>query len=104
VRAPTHQRHACGAQVNGGALLVPAGVYRLTRRFTIKQAVLLKGAGRDATKLYFPHSLSELYGNRYAEVCALRLEALHEGHRGPLHSLGSAARWCCSRQCGQARG
>jgi hypothetical protein len=55
-------------QVKAGAIFIPAGTFKLTRRFNIRKAVLLKGEGRDATTLLFPQSLTELYGNIWSEV------------------------------------
>ena len=47
----------------GGALEIPPGRYRITRQLDLGAGdVVLRGAGREATVLYFPLSLYEAYG------------------------------------------
>ena len=53
--------------VDNGALFIPAGVYRITRVLNTRKAVVLRGAGRDATTLYLPYSLTDVYGNTYSK-------------------------------------
>jgi hypothetical protein len=48
----------------GSAVFFPAGKYVITKRIDIRKQVVLRGAGRDATTLYFPYSLADVYGNR----------------------------------------
>ena len=53
------------AAVNSGAIYIPEGRYRITRVVQIsKSNVVLRGAGRDATVLYFPKPLSDILGGR----------------------------------------
>lgn len=56
-------------QVDNGALLVPSGVYRITRALDTRKAIVLRGAGKDNTTLYMPMSLTDVYGNTWSEVC-----------------------------------
>jgi hypothetical protein len=42
-------------------------VYRLSGIIDINTSVLLRGAGKDATTLYFNCSLTDLKGNTYSE-------------------------------------
>jgi hypothetical protein len=49
--------------VERGAVLVPAGRYRITRPLLIgKSHVVLRGEGRDSTTLFFPLTLHEVLG------------------------------------------
>jgi len=51
------------AASNGGVIQVPAGRFVLTQRLEIRKPnLVLRGAGRERTTLYFPKSLGELYG------------------------------------------
>ncbi len=51
------------AATSAGAIQVPAGRFVLTQRLEIRKAgLVLRGAGRERTTLYFPRSLGELYG------------------------------------------
>ena len=51
------------AKVNAGAILIPAGRYKITRVIQIKKNnIVLRGAGQGRTTLVFPKSLSEIYG------------------------------------------
>ena len=46
-----------------GALLIPAGRYKITAMLKIsRRGVVLRGAGTDKTTLFFPHSLTEAVG------------------------------------------
>ncbi len=45
--------------------LLLAGKYVITRQINIRNPVVLRGAGRDSTTLYFPKSLSEARGNSW---------------------------------------
>jgi hypothetical protein len=55
-------------QVNNGAILVPAGVYRITKTLDTRKNIVLRGAGKTLTMLYFPLSLTQVYGNTWSEV------------------------------------
>lgn len=55
---------AIDAARQGSAVFFPAGKYVITKRIDIRKQVVLRGAGRDATTLYFPHSLADVYGSR----------------------------------------
>lgn len=51
------------ASVKSGAILIPAGRYKITRVIQIKTSnIVLRGAGQERTTLVFPKSLSEIYG------------------------------------------
>jgi len=51
------------AAVESGAVFVPAGRYRITKVLRLeKSGVVLRGAGRDQTVLYFPEPLFEIEG------------------------------------------
>jgi hypothetical protein len=51
-----------------GALIIPAGRYIITRALeTWTGSLVLWGAGRDSTTLFFPKSLTEIYGNKFQE-------------------------------------
>jgi hypothetical protein len=50
------------AAAQNGAVYIPAGRYRLRRQLKIAKSVVLRGAGRDQTTLYFPESLSATVG------------------------------------------
>ena len=51
------------AAVERGAILVPAGRYRLTTVLRLERSgVVLRGAGRDRTVLFFPQPLYEIVG------------------------------------------
>lgn len=58
----------CHLQVLNGALLIPAGVYRITKTLDTRKSIVLRGAGKGLTTLYFPFSLTEVYGNTWSEV------------------------------------
>lgn len=50
------------------ALNIPAGTYRIMRPLEKwSGSIVLKGAGVDKTKLYFPKSMADLYGNKFRE-------------------------------------
>jgi hypothetical protein len=42
-------------------------VYRITRVIETRKAIVLRGAGKDATTLFFPLSLTDVYGNTWNE-------------------------------------
>jgi hypothetical protein len=47
----------------GGTIYIPAGTYKITDRLIIsKSNIILRGAGQEATILYFPFSLTDLLG------------------------------------------
>lgn len=60
--------HATAAQVQRGAILIPAGVYRITKTLDTRKSVVLRGAGKGLTTLFFPKSLTQVYGNSWSEV------------------------------------
>lgn len=47
-----------------GALLIPAGCYLIGRQVNVKSHVILRGAGVDKTRFYFPRPLSQVL-NKY---------------------------------------
>lgn len=53
---------ACGAGNNGSMVFFPRGTYVITRRISMNASVVLRGAGRGLTTLYFPRSLANVYG------------------------------------------
>jgi hypothetical protein len=55
--------------VQNGALFIPAGVYRITKTLDIRKGIVFRGAGKALTTLYFPFSLTQVYGNTWSEVC-----------------------------------
>lgn len=55
-------------QVQRGAILIPAGVYRITKTLDTRKSLVFRGAGKTLTTLYFPFSLTEVYGNSWTEV------------------------------------
>ncbi len=51
--------------LSGGVLFIPEGKYVLTRKIAIVHGnLVLRGAGPGKTILYFPKSLTDLYGNK----------------------------------------
>lgn len=58
----------CGQAIDraspGSAIYLPEGRYVITKRVDIRKQVVLRGAGRDKTALFYPKSLADLYGNR----------------------------------------
>lgn len=58
----------CDMQVNNGAVLIPAGVYRITKTLDTRKNIVFRGAGKALTTLYFPLSLTQVYGNTWSEV------------------------------------
>jgi hypothetical protein len=55
-------------QVDNGAVLIPAGVYRITKTLDTRKNIVFRGVGKSLTTLYFPLSLTQVYGNTWAEV------------------------------------
>ena len=54
---------AAGNNPSGGAVLIPAGRYMITRILYLRQSnVVLRGAGEGLTTLYFPKHLREITG------------------------------------------
>lgn len=52
--------------IKAGVLFIPKGTYRIARRIDIARGdLILRGAGAGETILYFPNSLTDLYGNTY---------------------------------------
>jgi hypothetical protein len=58
----------CLPQVVNGALLIPAGVYRITKVIHMRKSIVLRGAGKNLTTIYIPVSLTDVYGNTWSEV------------------------------------
>ncbi|WIA28982.1 hypothetical protein OEZ86_011499 [Tetradesmus obliquus] len=56
---------AISAMPPQSTLLVPRGTYVITRRLDIDKRVFLQGEGAGQTVLFFPKSLTEIYGNTY---------------------------------------
>lgn len=55
---------AIGAAREGSAVYFPPGRYVISRRLDIRRSVVLRGAGKASTTLFFPRSLADAYGNR----------------------------------------
>lgn len=59
---------AVRATPRGGVVFFPAGTYRLTRTTRIWNAeIVIRGAGRDETTLYYPYSQKVVVGQGNAE-------------------------------------
>lgn len=55
-------RNAINA-TNNGALLIPAGKYKITSRISFQKSnIVIRGAGQDQTTIYMPQSISTLEG------------------------------------------
>ena len=55
--------------IKGGVLYIPKGTYVIARRIDIDRGNLtLRGAGPQETILYFPNSLTKLFGNSFNEA------------------------------------
>ncbi|MFL6333370.1 MAG: glycosyl hydrolase family 28-related protein [Pyrinomonadaceae bacterium] len=55
--------------IRKGVLYVPKGTYVISRRIDISRGdLILRGAGPDETVLYFPKSLTDLFGNTANEA------------------------------------
>lgn len=55
--------------IKGGVLYIPEGTYVIKRRIDINRGnLVLRGAGPEKTILYFPNSLTDLFGNTYNEA------------------------------------
>src|SRR5205823_3527933 len=51
-------------KIKSGVLFIPKGTYVISKRIDItKGNLILRGAGKNETILFFPHSLTDLYGN-----------------------------------------
>jgi hypothetical protein len=75
--------YRCGlstTQVANGAILVPAGVYRITKTLDTRKNIVLRGAGKTLTTLYFPLSLTQVYGNTWSEVSRSH-SGYHQGYK-----------------------
>ncbi len=48
-------------------LYIPPGIYKLTQRIELRKSLVWRGAGKDKTTLYFPYSLTAVYGNTWNE-------------------------------------
>ncbi len=81
------------AEVSAGGVYLPAGTYIITRVLqTFKGSLVLVGAGKDKTTLYFPKSLTDIYGNKYMEGqwCAMHSQLVIRAvavYQGCLNSL-----------------
>jgi hypothetical protein len=74
-------------QVDNGAILVPAGVYRITKTLDTRKNIVLRGAGKTLTTLFFPLSLTQVYGNSWSEVS--------RGYRQRFNLLDSSSHHHC---------
>jgi hypothetical protein len=55
--------------IKGGVLFIPKGTYVISRRIDINRGnLVLRGAGPKETILYFPKSLTDLFGNAFNEA------------------------------------
>src|SRR5215207_5824621 len=55
--------------IKAGVLYLPKGTYVIARRIDISRGnLILRGAGPKETVLYFPHSLTDLFGNTFNEA------------------------------------
>jgi len=55
--------------IKGGVLFIPKGTYVIARRIDINRGnLILRGAGPNETILYFPNSLTDLFGNTFNEA------------------------------------
>ena len=55
--------------IKGGVLYIPKGTYVIARRIDIDRGnLVLRGAGPEETILYFPNSLTKLFGNSFNEA------------------------------------
>lgn len=52
----------CAGFDNASTVYFPAGSYVISNRVSINKNVILAGAGRDVTRLYFPRSLGDIDG------------------------------------------
>ena len=52
--------------IKGGVLFIPQGTYVISKRIDISRGnLILRGAGPTETILYFPNSLTDLFGNTF---------------------------------------
>ena len=52
------------AELNGGAILIPAGRYKITKQLVLERSnLVLRGEGSDQTVLWFPEPLSSIIGH-----------------------------------------
>jgi hypothetical protein len=52
--------------IKGGVLFIPKGTYVISKRIDINRGnLILRGAGPQETILYFPNSLTDLFGNTF---------------------------------------
>jgi hypothetical protein len=56
-------QQAIVAAAAGGVVSIPAGTFVVTDKLILTEGVVLRGAGRDATILDIPVSLTDVYGN-----------------------------------------
>ena len=57
-------KRAIGAAKPGTALLIPGGKYVITEKVDIRKSIVIRGAGKGQTTLYYPKALSDVYGNK----------------------------------------
>lgn len=94
-----------GIAMTDGVLLVPAGRYVISQRLDIKKSnFVLRGEGQDKSKLFFPRSLSAIYGGDWTFVGGLITASGSDA--GPqLATIGSnAARGATTLQVSSAAG
>lgn len=57
------------AKTKEGVIFIPAGKYVITQQIKIsKSNLVLRGEGQDKTILYYPKSLTEVYGNKVSSA------------------------------------
>ncbi|MET0647258.1 MAG: glycosyl hydrolase family 28-related protein, partial [Pyrinomonadaceae bacterium] len=55
--------------IKAGVLYIPKGTYVISKRIDISRGnLILRGAGPKETILYFPNSLTDLFGNTFNEA------------------------------------
>ena len=81
----TNQRNA-RAHKHKQSKQTKKGTYKITNVVNVRRQVVLRGAGRGATKLWLPRSLSEARGNswRGGELCSVVVVVLWSGRERSL--------------------
>jgi hypothetical protein len=67
-------------------------VYRITKTLDIRKGIVFRGAGKALTTLYFPFSLTQVYGNTWSEVRSYKTAIvncdLQHGQLMMIHAVG----------------